>query len=297
MSDTSEDHYSVLGVLPEAEPVVVTAAYRALAQRYHPDRWGGSAEEAHARMARINTAYAILSDPSKRSEYDRSRNKQSHRGFADAQESSKAFEDAMSQLQDRWAIACELFPDLPSYRQSLARISYSLAFTYTSLLLEKRSFAQRQDIAKSLEQAFLERYFSSDPKLIAYAKGLIEAGHRDALRELNRFVDVVGSGVEPDRIIQLVNSKFSLGPLWEQESADKNKKSRREALVQRLGRSHDFHVARELAQHDGYEIGELGNGLFQPTSVVVTDITGRVTTHPNKATFVFWVKSELCRQS
>lgn len=203
----------------------------------------------------------------------------------------------MSQLQDRWAIACELFPDLPSYRQSLARISYSLAFTYTSLLLEKRSFAQRQDIAKSLEQAFLERYFSSDPKLIAYAKGLIEAGHRDALRELNRFVDVVGSGVEPDRIIQLVNSKFSLGPLWEQESADMNKKSRREALVQRLGRSHDFHVARELAQHDGYEIGELGNGLFQPTSVVVTDITGRVTTHPNKATFVFWVKSELCRQS
>ena len=32
------DHYATLGVLPDAEDIVVRAAYRALAQRYHPDR-------------------------------------------------------------------------------------------------------------------------------------------------------------------------------------------------------------------------------------------------------------------
>jgi curved DNA-binding protein CbpA len=35
---SSPDHYSVIGVLPTADDVVIRAAYRALAQRYHSDR-------------------------------------------------------------------------------------------------------------------------------------------------------------------------------------------------------------------------------------------------------------------
>ena len=73
----TDDFYSVLGVLPEAEDIVVTAAYRALAQRYHPDRWKGDPEEAHRRMSAINEAYATLKDPKRRSEYDRTRESQS----------------------------------------------------------------------------------------------------------------------------------------------------------------------------------------------------------------------------
>ncbi len=54
------DLYVVLGILPDAEDVVIKAAYRALAQRYHPDRWVGDAAEAHQRMTRINEAYEVL---------------------------------------------------------------------------------------------------------------------------------------------------------------------------------------------------------------------------------------------
>ncbi len=63
-------HYQVLGVQPDAEDLVIKAAYRALAQRYHPDKWSGDKAEAEQRMSEINDAYTVLSDAAKRREYD-----------------------------------------------------------------------------------------------------------------------------------------------------------------------------------------------------------------------------------
>lgn len=67
---TDKDYYRVLGVLDDAEDIVIKAAYRALAQRYHPDKWKGDAAEANRLMAEINEAYAVLSDTAKRAAYD-----------------------------------------------------------------------------------------------------------------------------------------------------------------------------------------------------------------------------------
>ena len=67
----SNDLYEILQVAPMAHPDVINGAYRRLAQLYHPDH---SAEpDAETRMAQINHAYSILSDPQKRAEYDQSR--------------------------------------------------------------------------------------------------------------------------------------------------------------------------------------------------------------------------------
>ncbi len=63
------DPYRVLQVDPEAEPEVIRAAYRSLAQKYHPDKTGGQYE----RMSAINEAWAILRDPARRAEHDRQR--------------------------------------------------------------------------------------------------------------------------------------------------------------------------------------------------------------------------------
>jgi curved DNA-binding protein len=70
-----DDLYEILGVLPSAEDIVITAAYRVLAQRYHPDRWAGPPAEAHERMAAINRAYETLKDPARRAAYDGQRSK------------------------------------------------------------------------------------------------------------------------------------------------------------------------------------------------------------------------------
>jgi len=53
------DYYAILGVNPTAEDIVIRAAYKALAQRYHPDRCAGSKEEAHRRMTELTEAFAI----------------------------------------------------------------------------------------------------------------------------------------------------------------------------------------------------------------------------------------------
>lgn len=63
-----KDHYSVLGVTPTSEDVVIRAAYYALIRRYHPD--ADPSEEAAERSRAINEAFAVLRDPEKRARYD-----------------------------------------------------------------------------------------------------------------------------------------------------------------------------------------------------------------------------------
>jgi hypothetical protein len=62
------DHYSILGVTPAAEDVVIRAAYRALMRHYHPDT--NPDPQAQDRVRAITAAFAVLRDPSRRAEYD-----------------------------------------------------------------------------------------------------------------------------------------------------------------------------------------------------------------------------------
>jgi DnaJ-class molecular chaperone len=72
MSD-SWTHYDNLKVSPRADAEVIKAAYRALAQKWHPDK---HPPERKARCERvmhlINDAYRVLSDPASRARYDES---------------------------------------------------------------------------------------------------------------------------------------------------------------------------------------------------------------------------------
>jgi hypothetical protein len=67
------DPYAVLGVARGATPLQVARAHRRLAKRHHPDLQGTAEGVADAaeRMRRINEAWAILSNPVRRREYDR----------------------------------------------------------------------------------------------------------------------------------------------------------------------------------------------------------------------------------
>ena len=69
-------HYQVLGITESASADEVRRAHRQLAQVLHPDRQAGAsaAEQslAERRMREVNAAWTALSDPRRRSEYDRS---------------------------------------------------------------------------------------------------------------------------------------------------------------------------------------------------------------------------------
>lgn len=73
MAGEQRDYYEVLGVAHDADPKTIKDRFRELAMKYHPDR--NKAPEAEARFKEIAEAYAILSDPKKRADYD-------SRGFA-----------------------------------------------------------------------------------------------------------------------------------------------------------------------------------------------------------------------
>jgi molecular chaperone DnaJ len=64
------DYYTVLGVGRDASETDIKRAYRGLARKYHPDVAEDKAT-AEARFKEINEAYEVLSDPDKRSHYDR----------------------------------------------------------------------------------------------------------------------------------------------------------------------------------------------------------------------------------
>lgn len=69
MAEQKRDYYEVLGIDKNADDAAIKKAYRALAKKYHPDMNPGDAE-AEKKFKEASEAYAILSDPEKKKQYD-----------------------------------------------------------------------------------------------------------------------------------------------------------------------------------------------------------------------------------
>jgi curved DNA-binding protein len=66
---SGKDYYKILGVAKGATPEEIKKAYRKLALKYHPDH-NKENPEAEAKFKDISEAYAVLSNPEKRHQYD-----------------------------------------------------------------------------------------------------------------------------------------------------------------------------------------------------------------------------------
>ena len=65
----AKDYYKILGVSKSAESSEIKKAFRNMAMKYHPDRHKGD-KRAEEKFKEVNEAYAVLSDPKKRKQYD-----------------------------------------------------------------------------------------------------------------------------------------------------------------------------------------------------------------------------------
>jgi len=162
-------------------------------------------------MSEINEAYEVLSDRDKRHCYDAARDAAGSGAYGDGDQSVQdAFEQASMLLGRRWRTAVEYYPGVEETLTKLRQTSFRLAFAFQTALLETKRFDEASHIAEQLEQEFLQTYFGTNPHIIACAKELITRRHRDAAKDLNEAIAVLGSGGDPDIIIGKILKKHGL---------------------------------------------------------------------------------------
>jgi DnaJ-class molecular chaperone len=95
----SKGYYAVFGVSEKASYKEIRHSYRRLARKYHPDR--NSSALAEEMIKKINGAFEVLSDETKRSQYDRMR-------FDDLPEPEPAYEPPQTRSNsEEWKVANE----------------------------------------------------------------------------------------------------------------------------------------------------------------------------------------------
>jgi curved DNA-binding protein CbpA len=201
-----KDYYAILGVLPKAEDVVIRAAYKALALRYHPDRFEGDPGTANQKMSEISEAYAVLSDAGKRKNYDSLRDSDAGDSYFGSESDDP--QPNYDPLERDWSVAVKYYPDLQSLDSKLAKIAWRLAYSYRAYILAEKKFDSRKQVADEMQKKFLELYFGTNPKIVSFACELIEAGNKRAAKALNEAARILGSSINPDRIIGQIRNEF-----------------------------------------------------------------------------------------
>jgi DnaJ-class molecular chaperone len=82
----NSDYYNILDLESTAGPEEIRIAYRELALKHHPDRNRNDVKAAE-KMKKINEAYAVLSDPEKKREYDELRKQYGRSGHSQFRQS------------------------------------------------------------------------------------------------------------------------------------------------------------------------------------------------------------------
>ncbi|OVA16840.1 DnaJ domain [Macleaya cordata] len=104
-------YYSLLGIRKGASFSEIRCAYRKLALKWHPDRWGTNSKgagEAKRRFQQIQEAYSVLSDQGKRSMYDAGL----YDPFEEEEEGFSDFMEEMLSMMDNVRPGEESFEDL-----------------------------------------------------------------------------------------------------------------------------------------------------------------------------------------
>jgi len=200
-----KDYYGILGISPAAEDIVIRAAYKALVQRYHPDKYQGSKTEAECKTSKLNEAYSVLSNAKQRKEYDEAREGDTATGESVFEEEEDL--SGVDPLKDDWKIAVDYYPELEKIEQRLRNASWRLAYSFKATLIELKNFDHAQEIADELTKEFFERYFGSDQEFLVFATMIVDIGRKDIALELNTAIRVLGEKAS-DQIINQTCKKY-----------------------------------------------------------------------------------------
>lgn len=147
------DYYELMQISPRADYETIHRVYRFLAARFHPDNArSGDANQFHL----VRTAYEVLSDPARRSDYDAAL--EDHQSVAEPLAETVDFMDSLDGEQNRrLAVLAVLYrrrrttADRPEV--SLAEIEEKMGFPrdyldFTLWYLSKKAYISRADNAQ-----------------------------------------------------------------------------------------------------------------------------------------------------
>jgi curved DNA-binding protein CbpA len=173
-------------VAADTPDVVIKAAFRALAKEYHPDR-------AHAdpgdtdKFIEIQAAYAVLSKPESRSEYD-----------AELREVSLSPE--LAGMPDgggmpapvTWSSTTQDATELERIFARLGLYSEALAQSFHEAYLRGECGDDPRRFAEEMERSFFREYFGEDPDVQSFARLLLLGSRTGAALTLNQLVAGAG---------------------------------------------------------------------------------------------------------
>lgn len=115
-------HYEMLQVAEDADAAVIRASFKALVQKYHPDRYKPKAEGEY-RLRGINIAFAIVGDADKRVDYDRYLAGQRSEAKRRAAASVRSAEQTKAKLQQRFGETPPLGAPAPAPIRTITRVA------------------------------------------------------------------------------------------------------------------------------------------------------------------------------
>jgi curved DNA-binding protein CbpA len=201
-------YYDVLGVAPDTPDVVIKAAFRALAKEYHPDRANAASGDTD-RFIEIQNAYAVLSKPESRNEYD-AELREAFLMHVPSEPASVNSGGALSPVQ--WPSAPQDMADIERICARLSLYSESLAQAFHEAYLRGECGDDPWRFAGEMERSFFREYFGEDPDVQAFARLLLLGSRTGAAQTLNQLM--AGAVSAPDKDIRSV-----LAPVLDQHFA------------------------------------------------------------------------------
>lgn len=176
-------YYDVLGVAPDTPDVVIKAAFRALAKEYHPDG-SNAAPDSAEKFIEIQAAYAVLSKPQARREYDA----ELEAVLAAPGPPSAAVELNGSLPTAPWRPVAPGKLDIERICARLALYSEPLAQSFYAAYLRGECADSPQRFAEEMEANFFREYFGQDPDMQSLARLLLLGGRTGAAFTLNQLM-------------------------------------------------------------------------------------------------------------
>jgi len=187
--------YQTLMVARDASPAEIKSTYRKLAREHHPDHRPGD-KRAEDRFKDISNAYALLSDPVKRRQFDTGEINAHGHPFAHARTSSAEASDAQA---------------YKTYRRNTSSGFKAKKSRFNAFFNERNSIkAKGADVTYTLKVAFLNAAVGAVKTVrLATGKALkvsIPAGTESGqiLRLKNQGMEGIGGGASGDALVEII---------------------------------------------------------------------------------------------